>query len=211
MERFVLAISINVTAMFRDPSLYVTLREKVVPILRTYPYLRVWHAGCSSGEEVYSTAILLQEEGLYERCKIYATDINGAVLDRARAGIFSLAAMQDYTTNYVQAGGRHPFSEYYTAKYENAIFSPLLKKNIVFAEHNLVTDGSFNEFNLILCRNVMIYFNKDLQDRVHRLLYESLGNLGYLSLGSKESLKFATLEDRYEVVDTRDKVYRKVR
>src|SRR3982751_7042023 len=154
MEKLLLDLSINVTAMYRDPGFYVTFREHVVPLLRTYPFIRIWHAGCSTGEEVYSMAILLREEGLYDRARIYATDINEVVLQRAKEGIFPLERMQEYTDNYIKAGGTRSFSEYYTAMYDGALFSPALLKNVVFSQHNLVTDRSFSEFNAILCRNV---------------------------------------------------------
>jgi chemotaxis protein methyltransferase CheR len=197
--------------MFRDPDFYLTFRRKVVPILKTYPTVRIWHAGCSTGEEVYSMAILLQEEGLYRKSLIYATDISHEVLRKAREGIFPLANMQEYTVNYMKAGGQREFSDYYTAHYDNVIFHPSLKANVVFAEHNLATDGSFNEFHVVMCRNVMIYFNKALQERVHNLIYESLSMFGVLGLGNKESLKFTPREAYYERLDNRDKLYRKVR
>jgi chemotaxis protein methyltransferase CheR len=210
LERFLLGISVHATAMFRDPSFYLTFRKQVVPLLRTYPTVQIWVAGCSTGEEVYSLAILLQEEQIYSRCRIYATDISQAVLRRAREGIFPLAAMRDYTANYQRAGGTHEFSDYYTAHYDSVIFSATLKNNIVFSEHNLATDGSFNEFQVILCRNVMIYFNKDLQARVHNLLYESLSMFGVFGLGNKESLKFTPRAAFYEHLNESDKLYRKV-
>ena len=210
MERLLTGLSVHVTSMFRDPSFYLTFRQKVVPVLKTYPTVRIWHAGCSTGEEVYSMAILLQEEALYRKCVIYATDISREVLRTAREGIFPLASMQEYTTNYVKAGGKHEFSDYYTADYDNVIFHPSLKTNVVFAEHNLATDGSFNEFHVVLCRNVMIYFNKALQDRVHELIYESLSTFGVLGLGNKETLKTMSREPFYEKLDARDKLYRKV-
>jgi chemotaxis protein methyltransferase CheR len=211
MERLLLDLSVNVTAMFRDPLFYVALRETVVPLLRTYPFIRIWHAGCSTGEEVYSTAILLQEVGLYDRARIYATDINDVVLQQARRGIFPLDRMQEYTENYIRAGGQHSFSEYYTAKYDGALFDQRLVRNVVFAQHNLVTDRSFSEFHVIFCRNVLIYFDKDLQNRVHTLFYESLVRLGVLCLGSKESLKFSKYEPCYDRLDPSEKIYRKVR
>src|SRR6185369_13829759 len=202
---------INVTAMFRDPGFYREFRTLVVPLLRTYPFIRVWHAGCSTGEEVYSVAILLEEEGLLDRSRIYATDINDAVLHQARAGIFPLNRMQEYTENYIKAGGKSSFSEYYTAKYDGALFSPSLTKNVVFSQHNLVTDRSFSEFNVIFCRNVLIYFDRNLQNRVHALFYESLIMFGVLALGSKESLRFSQYEPCYEKLHPREKLYRKVR
>jgi chemotaxis protein methyltransferase CheR len=211
MERLLLDLSITVTAMFRDPSFYLSFREKVVPQLRTYPFTRIWIAGCSTGEEVYSLAILLDEEGLYERARIYATDINESVLDRAKTGVFALDKMKEYTHNYLKGGGTHAFSEYYVAAYDGAQFQRSLVDNVVFAQHNLVSDRSFNEFNVVVCRNVMIYFDKRLQDRVHRLFYESLANFGVLGLGQKESIHFSPHADAYEELDAREKLYRKVR
>ena len=210
MERLLLDLSINVTAMYRDPSFYVAFREKVVPLLRTYPFTRVWVAGCSTGEEVYSLAILLQEEELYARTRIYATDINESVLDRARAGVFPLDKMREYTQNYIKSGGKRAFSEYYLAKYDGAQFQRSLVENVVFAQHNLVSDRSFNEFNVILCRNVMIYFDRALQDRVHGLFHESLMPLGVLGLGRKESINFSPHADAYEELDSNEKLYRKM-
>ena len=211
LERLLVTLTVNVTAMFRDPGFYLAFRKRMVPILRTYPYLRIWHVGCSTGEEVYSMAIVLEEEGLFGRTKLYATDMNHKVLSQAMEGIFPLRLMQDYTKNYLAAGGRRSFSEYYTARYEHALFKPSLKTNVVWAQHNLVTDSSFNEFHVILCRNVMIYFNRALQERVHHLLYESLIMLGYLGLGSRESLESTVYEKRYEPVDSHEKLYRKVK
>ncbi len=211
MERLLLDLSVNVTAMFRDPEFYLAFRQKVLPVLRTYPFIRVWHAGCSTGEEVYSMAIMLREEGLYDRARLYATDINESVLKAAKTGIFPLSHMQEYTQNYLRAGGRRSFSEYYVAKYDGALFDQSLISNVVFAQHNLVTDGSFSEFNVIFCRNVMIYFDRELQDRVHGLFYESLANFGVLALGRKESIRFSRFEDRYEALDEREKIYRRVK
>jgi chemotaxis protein methyltransferase CheR len=210
MERLLLDLSINVTAMFRDPSFYVAFRRQIAPALRTYPFTRIWCAGCSTGEEVYSLAIVLQEEGLYDRTRIYATDINEQVLDAARTGVFPLEKMKDYTQNYTRSGGTREFSEYYMAAYGGARFSRTLTENVVFAQHNLVSDGVFNEFNVIVCRNVMIYFDKALQDRVHQLFYNSLGGFGMLALGHKESVAFTRLAGSYEVVDDAERIYRKV-
>lgn len=211
MERLLLDLSVNVTAMFRDPLFYVAFRNTVVPLLRTYPFIRIWHAGCSTGEEVYSVAIMLHEAGLYERSRIYATDINHVVLQQARRGIFPLERMQEYTENYIRAGGTRSFSEYYTAKYDGALFDQKLVRNVVFAQHNLVTDRSFAEFHVIFCRNVLIYFDKDLQNHVHSLFYDSLVRLGVLCLGSKETLKFSKYDTCYERLDATEKIYRKVR
>ena len=209
MERLLLDLSVNVTAMFRDPGFYREFREQVVPLLRTYPFIRIWHAGCSTGEEVFSMAILLEEEGLYDRTRLYATDINDVVLQRAKQGIFPLERMQEYTDNYIKAAGTRSFSEYYTAKYDGALFSPTLTRNVVFSQHNLVTDRSFSEFHVIFCRNVLIYFDKTLQNRVHRLFYESLVMFGVLALGSKESLKFSQFEPCYEKLSPTEKLYKK--
>jgi chemotaxis protein methyltransferase CheR len=211
MERLLLDLSINVTAMFRDPGFYREFRTLVVPLLRTYPFIRIWHAGCSTGEEVYSAAIVLEEEGLLDRARIYATDINNVVLQQARAGIFPLTRMQEYTENYIKAGGARSFSEYYTAKYDGALFSPALTRNVVFSQHNLVTDRSFAEFNIIFCRNVLIYFDAELQNRVHSLFYESLAMFGILALGSKESLHGSQYEPCYERLHPREKLFRKIR
>jgi len=210
MEKLLLDLSINVTAMYRDPAFYAAFRAEVVPLLRTYPFIRIWHAGCSTGEEVYSMAILLKEVGLYDRARIYATDINEVVLQRARAGIFPLDKMQEYTQNYLRAGGTESFSQYYTAMYDGARFDPALTRNVVFSQHNLVTDGSFAEFNVIVCRNVMIYFDRELQNRVHELFYDSLVNFGILGLGSKESMRFTAYEDRYEPLNTKEKIFRRL-
>ena len=211
MERLLLDLSVNVTAMFRDPLFYLALRSKLIPLLRTYPFIRIWHAGCSTGEEVYSMAIMLEEAGLYDRARIYATDINDVVLRQAQRGIFPLERMQEYTENYIRAGGTRSFSEYYTAKYDGALFDQRLVRNVVFAQHNLVTDRSFADFTMILCRNVLIYFDKDLQNRVHSLFYESLVRLGILCLGSKESLRFSKYEPCYERLDDSEKIYRKIK
>lgn len=210
MERLLVALSISVTAMFRDPSFYRALREKVVPLLRTYPFIRVWNAGCATGEETLSLAIVLAEEGLLERTRIYATDFNAGVVDQARVGEFPLARMKGYTENYLLAGGIREFSRYYTAEGPVARFSKELLANIVFAKHNLVSDGSFNEFHGILCRNVLIYFGNPLQRRVHELFHDSLVNFGVLGLGHKETIRFTPLEHCYEAIDAREKLYRRV-
>jgi chemotaxis protein methyltransferase CheR len=211
MERLLLDLSVNTTAMFRDPTFYLRFRQKVVPVMRTYPFVRIWHAGCSTGEEVYSMAILLQEEGIYERCRIYATDINEAVLQKAKSGIFPLSTMQENTSNYIIAGGTGTFSDYYTARYDYAIFRPALRENVVFAQHNLVTDASFNHFNVIFCRNVLIYFNNALQDRVQQLFLNSMEMFGILGLGKKESIKYTAVAEHYEELDGEEKLYRRIR
>jgi chemotaxis protein methyltransferase CheR len=211
MQQLLLDLSINVTAMFRDPTFHLAFREEVVPLLRTYPFTRIWVAGCSTGEEVYSLAILLQEEGVYGRTRIYATDINEDVLERARLGVFPLAKMQDYTRNYIGGGGKRSFSDYYTSGYDGAAFDRALMRNVVFAQHNLAMDRSFNEFHVILCRNVMIYFERSLQERVFDLFDGSLARLGILALGHKESLRTSAHRDRYEELDTAERLYRKIK
>jgi len=210
LERFLYALSVNVSAMFRDPHFYRTFREHVVPLLKTYPFLRIWLAGVSMGEEVYSIAILLQEEGIYERCRIYATDINDAVLKKAKDGIYPIELMQTYTTNYIRAGGTRSFSDYYTAAYDRVILKSWLRNNVVFAQHNLATDASFNEFHVILCRNVMIYFNLELQAHVHHLLHDSLVMFGVLGLGAKETMKLSPHEHAYEEIEAAARLYRRV-
>jgi chemotaxis protein methyltransferase CheR len=211
MGRLLRHLSVNVTTMFRDPPFFRSFREKVVPHLRTVPFVRVWCAGCSTGEEIYSLAILLHEEGLYERCRIYATDISAEVVERAKAGIFPAAQMQEYTQNYIAAGGTSAFSEYYTAQYEHAIFKQWLKKNVVYAQHNLALDGSFNEFNVVVCRNVMIYFDADLQGRAHDLVLQSLRRGGFFCMGRRESLRGCRTPAAYEALDDKERIFRRSR
>lgn len=210
-EVLLLDLTVNVTEMFRDPSFFKTIRKTVIPELKKQPFIRVWHAGCSSGEEVYSTAIMLNEEGLYKNTLIYATDVNEAVLDKAKKGIFPIDRMKDYTRNYRNAGGIASFADYYTARYDHAIMDNSLKKNIVFSDHNLVTDDVFGEMNLIICRNVLIYFSSDLQERVFGLFWESLRSGGFLCLGSKETIRFSTYSDDFKNVAEGEKIYRKNR
>lgn len=209
MQRLITDFSIQVTEMFRDPEFFNSFRNTVVPFLREFPSIRIWHAGCSSGEEVYSMAILLHEEGLYNKSLLYATDMNEEALEKAKSGIFHLTKMKKYTSNYLQAGGKQSLSEYYTVHGDNVVFHNFIKKKMVFAQHNLVTDSSFNEFNVIICRNVMIYFNKSLQNRVHQLFSDSLKPLGFLVLGKKEDIRFSCQEFKYEEVDAEQKIYRK--
>jgi chemotaxis protein methyltransferase CheR len=211
MERFLLGVTVNVTTMFRDPSFYLAVRTRVIPELRDHPFIRIWHVGCSTGEEVYSMAILLHEEGLYDKCRIYATDMNANVLAKAKGAVFPLGSAQEYSTNYLQAGGTGSLSDYYTARYDHVIFQRVLADRIIFSQHNLVTDGSFNEFQLILCRNVLIYFNNSLAERVHHLLYDSLALSGFLGLGSKELMRFSPHESSYEPFDKHERIYRRVR
>jgi chemotaxis protein methyltransferase CheR len=207
-RRFVEEITVNVTEMLRDPSFYRTLRTTILPVLATYPFIRIWHAGCSTGEEVYSMAILLQEAGLLHKSLLYGTDINPQVIDRARKGIFPVSQMQKYSENYIQSGGVRDFSSYYTANYHLAKFDSALTAKMIFSTHNLVSDFSFNEFQLILCRNTLIYFERDLQSKVFQLFDYSLENFGYLALGSKESLRFSPIADRYRQVG-KEKIWRK--
>lgn len=209
-ERFLQGISVSVSAMFRDPGFFLAFRRTAVPLLRTYPFIRIWQAGCSLGEEAYSLAILLEEEGLYDRSLIYATDINEATLRQAREAIFPADLMQKYTQNYLVSGGHRSFSEYYTARYDYAVMRPALRRNIVFSQHNLVSDGAFNEFNVIMCRNVMIYFNRELQERTHALFYSSLATFGILGLGAKESLRLLPQESLYEPLEIGEKLYRRI-
>lgn len=210
LNSFVEALSVNVTEMFRDPAFYLTLRNVVLPQLATYPYIRIWHAGCSTGEEVYSMAILLKEANLLHKSLLYATDINQEVLERARQGIVPLNSMQLYSENYIQSGGTSAFSNYYSASYDRARLSDELKSKMVFAMHNLVSDKSFNEFQLILCRNVLIYFNKELQDKVIGLFDSSLEKLGFLALGTKETLRFTEVAKHYRQIEGKEKIWRKM-
>jgi chemotaxis protein methyltransferase CheR len=203
-------LTIPVTEMFRDPEYYAAVRTQVVPFLRTYPSLKIWVAGCSTGEEVYSLAILLHEEGLLERSLVYATDINPESLDAARRGVFPLDRMRLYTENYQKAGGTRAFSDYYTAAYGGARFDRALVENVTFADHSLATDSVFSETHFISCRNVMIYFNRRLQDRVLGLFHESLCHRGFLGMGSKESIEFSRYAERFEPLAKRERVFRKV-
>ncbi|XWW44770.1 protein-glutamate O-methyltransferase CheR [Fibrella sp. USSR17] len=209
LKRFVEELTVNVTEMFRDPSFYHVLRNDVLPTLAAKPFIRIWHAGCSTGEEVYSMAILLREVGLLAKSLLYATDLNPDVLDVARRGIFPLAPMKQYSGNYQLSGGTRDFSQYYTAQYDHVKFIDELGTRMVFSTHNLVSDHSFNEFDLIVCRNVLIYFNKDLQERVLRLFDDSLGPLSYLALGSRETLKLSGIQTNYKQVTT-EKIWRKI-
>jgi chemotaxis protein methyltransferase CheR len=209
LERLLRDLSVSVTAMFRDPPFFLAFRRHVIPLLRTYPFVRIWHAGCSTGEEVYSMAILLREEGLAARSRIYATDLNAAIVRQAKQGIFPLARMQEYTQNYLRAGGTRAFSDYYTAKYDGALFDPALVQHVLFAQHDLATDASFSEFNVIVCRNVLIYFNRDLKSRVLTLFHDSLAHLGFLVLGRKETIRFTNAEDLYDAVDERERIWRR--
>jgi chemotaxis protein methyltransferase CheR len=210
MERLRVDLSVTVTSMFRDPPFFLALREQVVPLLRTYPFVRVWVAGCASGEEVYSLAILLREEGIADRVRIYATDVSDEVLDRAQEGLVPLDKMREYSSNYLDGGGREGLSRYYEVEGRWARLDPALRSGVVFARHNLATDGTFNEFHVILCRNVLIYFDRELQHRVHQLFDDSLVPLGVLGLGARESLTSSPLAARYDALDADVRLYRKV-
>jgi chemotaxis protein methyltransferase CheR len=201
--------SITVTEMFRDPGVYQVIKEKVFPVLKTYPYIKIWHAGCATGEEVYSLAILLQEAGLYKRATIFATDFNDEALETAKQGIYHLENIKQCTINYQKGGGSESFSQYYQAQYDSIVMEKSLRKNITFANHNLVTDQSFGEMHLILCRNVLIYFNKTLQNRALDLFDDSLTAGGFLCLGNKESLLFWDKEKHYEPVEDSSRIFQK--
>lgn len=203
-------LTIPVTEMFRDPEYFLAVREQVAPFLKTYPSLKIWVAGCSTGEEVYSLAILLKEEGLLERSIIYATDINPESLEAARRGVFPLDRMRLYTENYQKSGGKAAFSDYYTAAYGGALFERSLMENVTFADHSLSTDSVFSETHFVSCRNVLIYFNRRLQDRVLGLFHDSLCHRGFLGLGSKESIDFSSYAERFEPLARRERVFRKV-
>jgi chemotaxis protein methyltransferase CheR len=202
--------TVQVSEMFRDPAYFRALREKVVPVLRTYPSIKIWVAGCSSGEEVWSLAILLEEEGLLERCMIYATDINVDALQIAEAGIYSIDRIAQFSNNYQLAGGKRSLSDYYTAAYNGAIFDRKLRRQFVFADHSLATDSVFSEVHLVSCRNVMIYFNRQLQDRATGLFHEALVNRGFLGLGMKESLRFTAQADAFREFALAEKIYQRI-
>lgn len=206
-EEFVQEISVTVTEMFRDPDFYKSLRQNVMKRLATYPFIKIWIAGCATGEEIYSITILLQEEGLLGRCVIYATDINQKSLQIAKDGVYAVGNMKSHTANYQKAGGTRSFSEYYKAKYNSVIYDKSLKQNIVFSPHNLAIDKSFNEFQLIICRNVLIYFNQQLQNKVINLFYDSLCPFGYLGLGNKESLLFSEKRKCFDEIDRKEKIF----
>lgn len=208
-EEFIQEVSVTVTEMFRDPVFYQSLRNNVLKRLATYPFIKIWLAGCATGEEIYSVAILLQEEGILNRSVIYATDINQKSLQIAKDGVYPVENMKEYTANYQKSGGIKSFSEYYVAKYNSVMFDKSLRQNIVFAPHNLAVDKSFNEFQLIICRNVLIYFNQQLQNRVIDLFYESLCPFGFLGLGNKESLLFSDKRKCFEETDRKEKIYMK--
>ncbi|MBF0459942.1 MAG: protein-glutamate O-methyltransferase CheR [Magnetococcales bacterium] len=209
LDQLIYAMSVTVTECFRDPPFYRLLRQKVMPVLATYPFINIWHAGCATGEEVYSMAILLQEEGLYHRARIFATDINNKSLHQAKEGIYTVKNMEEYANNYRATGGPGTLADYYHAKYDLARMSASLKENMVFAAHNLATDGVFSETHLILCRNVLIYFNNDLKNRALKLFDDSLVPGGFLCLGTKESLQFTDVADHFVPLSQELRIYQK--
>ncbi|MBD8491299.1 protein-glutamate O-methyltransferase CheR [Echinicola sp. CAU 1574] len=207
---FLNQITVNVTEMFRDPGFYRSVRENVIPYLASYPHIKIWNAGCSSGEETYSFAITLKEEGILEKSFLYGTDINSEVLDKAKEGIYELKKIKEYSTNYLNSGGKSSLSDYYHSIYDAGIFQSELRKKTLFSIHNLASDSSFNEFQLVVCRNVLIYFNEHLRNRVLQLFTESLCHLGFLCLGSKETLRNPQLLEQYKVIDRRENIYQKI-
>jgi chemotaxis protein methyltransferase CheR len=212
LQQLLIDLSINVTEMFRDPWVYAKLRKAVVPHLKTYPFIRSWHAGCSTGQEVYSMCILLHEEEVNaKRIQVYATDFNDLVLDQARTAIYPIEVVREYTANYQKAGGLASFAEYYTADYESVKITAPLRDRVLFSAHNLATDGVFAEMNIIFCRNVLIYFNKELQNKVMKLFYDSLCPGGFLCLGPKESLRFTEFADKFDIIGDKERIYRKKR
>lgn len=208
-ESFLIEVTVNVTEMFRDPSFYQSLATNVIPYLRSYQRIKIWNAGCSTGEELYSFAILFSEENLYDRSFFYGTDLNNEVLEYAKNGIYELQKMRQYSENYHKTGTHHTLSDYYTARYDAAKITRALKKNVLFSVHNLASDGVFNEFQVISCRNVLIYFNKELQARVIDLFYNSLANFGFLCLGSRETLRNNEI-GRFRIIDKKNNIYQKI-
>jgi chemotaxis protein methyltransferase CheR len=202
-------LTVQVSELFRDPSYYLALREKVIPFLRTYPSLKIWVAGCSTGEEAYSLAILLREENLLDRTLIYATDINTLALQKAEAGIYDIERMAVFTDNHRKSGGHSSLSDYYTAAYGGAAFDKSLRKHIVFSDHSLATDSVFAEVQLVSCRNVLIYFNRDLQDRALGLFHEALCRKGFLGIGAKESLRFSSHAGNFDEIERKDRIFQK--
>ncbi len=209
-EQFLCSVTVNVTEMFRDPTFYQSIREHIVPYLASYQRIKVWNAGCSTGEELYSFAILFAEEGLYDRSFFYGTDINTAVLKTAKSGIYELAKMKQNSENYSASGAVNSLSKYYTAKYDAVSIRHSIKKNVLFSTHNLVSDGAFNQFQVISCRNVLIYFNVELQNRAIELFYTSLASFGFLCLGSKETIRSIDLKNRFKIIDKKNNIYQRI-
>lgn len=209
-DHFLAEITVNVTEMFRDPSFYKSFIDNAIPYLSSYQHLKIWHAGCSTGEELYSFAILFKEHHLYQRSFFYGTDINPNALERAKEGIYDLHQMKLYSENYRAMGSSHSLGAYYTAKYDAASIIRPLKKNTLFSVHNLVTDGPFNEFQVVVCRNVLIYFNATLQNKVIELFYNSLAMFGFLCLGSKETIRNTSLLKNFKIIDKKNNIYQKI-
>lgn len=209
LKKIVYGISVPVTELFRNPQVFRYLRENIIPILRTYPHIKIWNAGCAIGQEVYSIAIMMKEEGLYDRTQIYATDLNDQALEKAKEGIYSIETIREQSRNYLEAGGTQSFSDYYYAKYNRIIFDHSLRENIFFANHNLTSDASFGEMHMILCRNVMIYFDQQLQGRVLDLFLRSLVHQGFLCLGAQESLRLSKANEFLILTNERMKIYKK--
>ncbi|MFH1995122.1 MAG: protein-glutamate O-methyltransferase CheR [Nitrospinota bacterium] len=209
LESLIYYFSITVTEMFRNPLTCRKLRESVIPYLKTYPHIKIWHAGCATGEEVYSMAILLKEEGIYDRCHIYATDINDSALNAARDGIFPIKDAKKYSRNYKEAGGHYAFSDYYSSIDNSIIMDRGLKENIIFANHNLVSDHIFGEMNIIMCRNVLIYFNDILQEHILNIFFESLTHGGFLCVGNSESIKYSNIYPKFREIARRERIYQK--
>lgn len=208
-EAFLIEVTVNVTEMFRDPKFYKSFSSNVIPYLKSYQRIKVWNAGCSTGEELYSFAILFSEENLYDRTFFYGTDINADVLKYAKNGIYDLQKMRQYSENFHNTGTIHTLSDYYTAKYDAATINHSLRKNVLFSVHNLVSDGVFNEFQVISCRNVLIYFDSELQKKIIDLFYNSLANFGFLCLGSKETLRNTEI-GRFKIIDSKNNIYQKI-
>lgn len=209
-DHFLTEVTVNITEMFRDPQFFKALNTQVVPYLKSYQHIKVWSAGCSSGEEVYSLAILFAEAAMYDRSFFYGTDVNQVVLNHAKDGIYDLQKMKQYSENFIETGGTTSLSNYYTARYDAASINRAYKKNVLFSIHNLVTDGPFNEFQLISCRNVLIYFNLELQSKVIQLFYDSLITFGFLCLGSKETIRNPELVKKFKLVDKKNNIYQKI-
>jgi chemotaxis protein methyltransferase CheR len=209
-QDFLNEVTVNVTEMFRDPAFFKSLQENVIPYLSSFPHIKVWNAGCSTGEELYSFAILFEEQGLYNRSFFYGTDINHKVLETAKEGIYDLQKMKQYSENYLAVNGKKSLANYYVAKYDAASITRHLKKNVLFSMHNLVSDGPFNEFQVISCRNVLIYFNPELQKNVINLFYQSLANFGFLCLGGKETIRDQQLAKKFKAVDKKNNIYQKI-
>jgi chemotaxis protein methyltransferase CheR len=209
-QSFLNTITVNVTEMFRDPSFYISVRKNVLPYLSSYPHIKIWNAGCSSGEETYSFAIMMEEEGLFDKSFLYGTDISNQMLDKASEGIYELKRTKEYSGNYLAAGGKHSLSDYYHAAYDASIFNSDIKKNILFSIHNLAMDKVFNEFQLIVCRNVLIYFDNVLQEKVIQLLYDSLCPFGFLCLGSKETIRNPEMKKWFKEIDKKENIYQRI-